>query len=180
MPSALRRGEETGTGTLAQSSALPSTLPTTIPPQHEWLAKKPSKPGSCLRVLWKKDRVTRANFAWWDSVDGAEGGKMLRCSVLESDRRAISEFDLFPSGDGQKLLQVITTSEQALEFPYVTFSFLSADELGPPGMVFVAPPGVQYPIDSAWIKPSIDKQLERKQVETTNCLMLMPGLDKRD
>ena len=87
-------------------------------------------------------------------------------SVLESDRRAIKEHDLFPSGDSaQQLINIVTSTEQTMELPYATFSFLSADEAGPPGMVFVAPQGVQYPIDSVWIKPSIEKQLERKQVE---------------
>jgi hypothetical protein len=92
---------------------------------NEWTVKKPSKPGSSLRVLWKRDKVTRANFAWWDSEDGIHGGKMLRCAVLEADRRAIKEFDLFPSGDATtQLICVVTASEQTIEVPYVTYSFL--------------------------------------------------------
>ena len=92
---------------------------------NEWTVKKPSKPGSSLRVLWKRDKATRANFAWWDSEDGIHGGKMLRCAVLEADRRAIKEFDLFPSGDATtQLICVVTASEQTIEVPYVTYSFL--------------------------------------------------------
>ena len=165
LPSALQRG---GDSSMVQSnpSALPTTLQTAIPPPHEWTVKKPTKPGSFLRVLWKKDPATRADFAWWDSEDGLHGGKMLRCSILESDRRAIKEFDLFPSGDGvEQIVSIVTSSEQTMEVPYVTFSFLSADEVGPPGMLFIAPPGFQFPIDSLWIKPSLEKQLERKQME---------------
>jgi hypothetical protein len=87
--------------------------------------QKKTKPGSFLRVLWKRDRATRANFAWWDSEDGIRGGKMLRCAVLEADRRAMKEFDLFPSGDqSAQLICVVTASEQTIEVPYVTFSFL--------------------------------------------------------
>jgi len=165
LPSALRR--EVGDGSADQSSVLPTTLQSAIPPPNEWSVKKPTKPGSFLRVLWKKDPATRANFAWWDSEDGLHGGKMLRCSVLENDRRAIKEFELFPSsGDGaEQVISIVTSSEQTVEVPYVTFSFLSADEVGPPGMVFVAPQGVQFPIDALWIKPSLEKQLERKQME---------------
>ena len=36
---------------------------------------KKTKPGSFLRVLWKRDKATRANFAWGDSEDGIRGGK---------------------------------------------------------------------------------------------------------
>ena len=45
---------------------------------------------------------------------------------------------------------------------------VSADEVGPPGMVFVAPQGVQFPVDAVWVKPALVKQLERKQV---SCLV---------
>ena len=87
--------------------------------------EKKTKPGSSLRVLWKRDKATRANFAWCDSEDGIRGGKMLRCAVLEADRRAIKEFDLFPSGDqSAQLICVVTASEQTIEVPYVTYSFL--------------------------------------------------------
>ncbi len=50
---------------------------------------------------------------------------MLRCAVLEADRRAMKEFDLFPSGDqSAQLICVVTASEQTIEVPYVTYSFL--------------------------------------------------------
>ena len=217
VPSALRHSEIAAGTTPGQPSALP-----TATPKPEWVLKNPGKPGAFLRVLWKRDKATRANFAWWDSFDGVHGGKMLRVGVLESDRRAINEFDLFPRGaschntarvcacevlfkilymqilhahacthtlshtntcacararahththyccageQAQQLLNVVTSSEQTLEFPYVTYSFLSADEQGPPGMVFVAPPGVQFPVDAVWVKPAIEKLLERKQIE---------------
>ena len=219
VPSALRHSEIAAGTTPGQPSALP-----TATPKPEWVLKNPGKPGAFLRVLWKRDKATRAHFAWWDSFDGVHGGKMLRVGVLESDRRAINEFDLFPRGasrhnsarvcacvksrsqlctcqkkmhacmhacthayslahkharahthththnccageQAQQLLNVVTSSEQTLEFPYVTYSFLSADEQGPPGMVFVAPPGVQFPVDAVWVKPAIEKLLERKQIE---------------
>ena len=146
---------------------------------NEWTNKKLTKPGSFLRVLWKKDRATRANFAWWDSEDGLHGGKMLRCAVLESDRQAIKEFDLFPSGDmSSQVINIVTASDQTFEMQYVIYSFLSADEIGPPGMVFVAPQGVQFPIDAVWIKPSIMKQLERKKVSFNTCEQLHRKLMK--
>ena len=93
VPSALRHSEIAAGTTPGQPSALP-----TATPKPEWVLKNPGKPGAFLRVLWKRDKATRANFAWWDSFDGVHGGKMLRVGVLESDRRAINEFDLFPRG----------------------------------------------------------------------------------
>ena len=137
----------------------------TAMPLQDWNIKKSSKPGSQLRVIWKKNKATRANFAWWDSEDGLHGGKMLRCSMLESDRCAIKDFDLFPTNDASKMIiSIVTSTDQTLELPYVTYSFLSADEIGPPGMMFVAPQGMRYPVDALWIKPSLEKQLARKQV----------------
>lgn len=56
---------------------------------------------------------------------------------------------------------------RVLEFSDMVFLFVlhvSADEVGPPGMVFVAPQGVHYPVDAVWVKPALVKQLERKQV----------------
>ena len=93
VPSALRHSDIAAGTTPGQPSALP-----TATPKPEWVLKNPGKPGAFLRVLWKRDKATRANFAWWDSFDGVHGGKMLRVGVLESDRRAINEFDLFPRG----------------------------------------------------------------------------------
>jgi hypothetical protein len=34
-------------------------------------------------------------------------------------------------------------------------------------MVFVAPQGVQFPVDAVWVKPALVKQLERKQVSSS-------------
>ena len=93
VPSALRHSEIAAGTTPGQPSVLP-----TATPKPEWVLKNPGKPGAFLRVLWKRDKATRAHFAWWDSFDGVHGGKMLRVGVLESDRRAINEFDLFPRG----------------------------------------------------------------------------------
>ena len=46
-------------------------------------------------------------------------------------------------------------------------SSVSADEVGPPGMLFVALQGVQFPVDAVWVKPALVKQLERKQVSSS-------------
>ena len=82
--------------------------------------------------------------AWWDSLDGVEGGLELRVRAMPTDTRKIYKLQLFPPGPA---VLSLTTKQGNLprDFAYLTVAPINADEFGPVGLIFTAPPGTRYP-----------------------------------
>jgi len=124
------------------------------------------KPGMRFQVIKRKAAVTDRTWAWWDSVDGINGGSTLRFGSQPADTDAIRAFDLFPGGPHECTV-VLTDGKTSVDFTYASIAPCNADKDGPAGFIMIAPAEVKWPIDADLILPAFEKQVERMRRETS-------------